>query len=82
VCWAITASGWTFELIRLKIPAVKQAVIHSWMGKILREKEQNEVTGSVYFSLGCTLAISLFPPVTALPAPYLPLPPACSDNRL
>jgi len=66
LCWIITACGWTFELFRLGFPSVRQTVKDSFMGRILREKEHNQVTGSVFFSLGCTLAISLFPPGVAM----------------
>ena len=32
------------------------------MNKIIREKERHQLSGTCYFSLGCTLAISIFPP--------------------
>ena len=35
------------------------------MKKILREKEKNQLSGTCYFSLGCTLAIAIFPSAVA-----------------
>jgi len=66
LCWCITICGWTFEILRLSFASVRQRVKSSFMGNILREKEQNQLTGSVFFALGCTLSISFFPPGVAM----------------
>lgn len=62
ICWAITATGWAMDLSRLHIPFVRR----NWpLSGILREKEQTQLTGGCFFSLGCTLAINLFSAPTA-----------------
>lgn len=63
LCWAITISGWTADLSRLFGPGF---VARNWpMRHILREHEMKQLTGGCYFSLGCTLAISISPPSIA-----------------
>ena len=50
------------DLSRLHIPFVRR----NWpLSGILREKEQTQLTGGCFFSLGCTLAINLFSAPTA-----------------
>jgi len=66
ICWSITIGGWSFEFCRLSFPAVQRMVKASFMGRILRESEEHQLTGSVFFSLGCTMAISFFPPGIAM----------------
>lgn len=62
LCWAITITGWIADVARLCSPLVAR----NWpMRKILREHEQTQLTGGCYFSLGCTLAISISPPSIA-----------------
>ena len=62
LCWSITAVAWISDLMRLYIPVVRD----NWpLAGILREKEQTQLTGSCYFSLGCTLAINMFSPAVA-----------------
>lgn len=63
LCWSITVVGWAADVARLKVPLIRRY----WpMASILREHEQNQLTGGCYFSLGCTLAITLSPPSIAM----------------
>jgi len=63
LCWAVTALGWSMDLMRLYVPYVRD----NWpLKSILREKEQNTLCGACFFSLGCTLTITLFPPAIAM----------------
>ena len=48
------------EIARLRYPAVQKAFMASPMGKIMREREVNQMTGTPYFVLGCTIVITLF----------------------
>eukprot|EP00756_Hemistasia_phaeocysticola_P067158 Hpha_TRINITY_DN9762_c0_g1::TRINITY_DN9762_c0_g1_i1::g.10130::m.10130 len=66
VCILITATQWAFDITRLKVPAVQQAFLRTWFGSLMREKEYNQLTGGCFFSLGCTLAICIFPPPIAI----------------
>jgi len=63
LCWVITGVGFTSDLMRVYIPFVQR----NWpMGHILREKEQGQLCGATFFSLGCTLSIQLYDPVMAM----------------
>lgn len=63
LCWAITVFGWMADLARLNI----QTVARNWpLQSIMREHETKQLTGGCYFSLGCTLSISLSPPSIAM----------------
>ena len=62
LCWVITVTGWVADICRLHIPIVAR---HWPMRHILREHEMKQLTGGCYFSLGCTLAISISPPSIA-----------------
>jgi dolichol kinase len=66
VCWAVTIGQWTFDLSRLYIPVVHKFFLTTPIGKILRKNELNQLTGASYFSLGCTLAITLTGPAVAM----------------
>lgn len=62
LCWGVTALGWTADVARVNSAAVRRR----WpLASILREHEATQLTGGCYFSLGCTLAISLAPPSVA-----------------
>jgi len=58
-----TAFGWCFDIARLMFPVVRR---NFPLGKILRDKEETQLCGACYFSLGVTLAIALFPPEIAM----------------
>ena len=63
LCWAITSTGCCSDALRLRVDFVRR----NWpLRSILREHEQSQLTGGTFFSLGCTLAISLFPPGVAM----------------
>lgn len=62
VGWTMCAFTWTVDLSRLYVPFVRR----NWpLKNILRDKEQNQLTGTCYFGLGCTLAVNLFSPAIA-----------------
>lgn len=62
ICVAIgvTTFVWVSELARLRYPAVQKVFLASPMGKIMRKREVNQMTGTPYFVLGCTLVMTLF----------------------
>lgn len=61
-CWGLTAFGWAADLARVNVEVVRR----NWpLASILREHERTQLTGACYFSLGCTLAITLAPPSVA-----------------
>jgi len=63
IVWAITIPGMSTDWMRVNVPFVKR----NWPLKgILREREEHQLCGGSYFSLGCTLAIQFFPPVIAM----------------
>ena len=57
IAWAITSIGWSADLARLHIPFVAR---HWPLQTILRDHEHEQLTGGCYFSLGCTLAMTVF----------------------
>ncbi|GAB5371362.1 hypothetical protein AAMO2058_001573200 [Amorphochlora amoebiformis] len=63
ICWSITASGWTLDILRLNIKFISD---NFPLNPILREKERKQLSGACFFSLGCTLAVSFFPPAVAM----------------
>lgn len=63
ICWVITITGLSADLMRVHVPWVQR----NWpLKSILREKEQGQLCGGSYFALGCTLAIHFFAPVIAM----------------
>lgn len=76
VCIAVTAAVWVSEVARLHIPAVQRMFLKSPMGRIMREREKTQMTGTPYFVLGCTL---VRPPTLQPDHPIASLPP---DPRL
>merc|ERR1711988_112491 len=63
ICWTITIVGTSMDYLRLN----SAFVARNWpLRSILREKEHRQLTGGCYFSLGCTLAISISPPSVAM----------------
>mmetsp|Transcript_22602 Transcript_22602/g.69495 ORF Transcript_22602/g.69495 Transcript_22602/m.69495 type:complete len:295 (+) Transcript_22602:181-1065(+) len=63
LCWAMTAAGWLMDLARLHVSFVAR---HWPLRSILRDHEKHQLTGGCYFSLGCTLSITLSPPSVAM----------------
>ena len=64
-CWTVTASVWVADLFRVYVPNGNDYFPFSLLKKVLREKEKAQLSGTSFFSFGCTLAISLFPPAIA-----------------
>lgn len=63
ICWGITIAGTCADMLRLRVPIVRR----NWpLNAILREKEQHQLCGAVYFSMGCTIAIHFFAPAIAM----------------
>mmetsp|Transcript_24242 Transcript_24242/g.65696 ORF Transcript_24242/g.65696 Transcript_24242/m.65696 type:complete len:313 (+) Transcript_24242:159-1097(+) len=62
LCWVLTGAGWALDLGRLWVPWVRD---NFPLKVLLREREAHALCGACYFSLGCTLSISLFPPSVA-----------------
>jgi diacylglycerol kinase (CTP) len=65
-CWMCTASIWIMDSFRVFVPGAQNLFPFSLLKSILREKEKTQLSGTCYFSLGCTLAIALFPPAVAI----------------
>lgn len=61
VAVSVSAFVWASELARLNFPWVQQAFMATFMGRIMRERETTQVTGTAYFTTGCALVIALFP---------------------
>jgi dolichol kinase len=60
-CMIVTLIIWTFDVIRLLFPSLMCYYPYSILSKIIREKERTQLSGTCYFSLGCTIAITCFP---------------------
>eukprot|EP00298_Acanthocystis_sp_HF-20_P002916 c13299_g2_i1.p1 GENE.c13299_g2_i1~~c13299_g2_i1.p1 ORF type:complete len:262 (-),score=100.00 c13299_g2_i1:27-812(-) len=65
LCWTLTILGWSIDLLRLYSPSFANS-LPLFFRSILREKEQNKLSGACFFSLGCTLTITFFPPSVAM----------------
>jgi len=61
-CMLCTALVWIGDSIRVFVPGSCHYFPFSVLNKILREKERNQLSGTCYFSLGCTISIAFFPP--------------------
>ena len=62
--WTCTAIAWSADIARIFLGT--SVFPFSLLKNILREKEKAQLCGTSYFSLGCTVAISLFPPHVAI----------------
>ena len=60
--WILVICIWTGDLGRLYVPFIRA---HWPMAHILRQQEQEQLTGVCYFALGCALAVNLFSPAVA-----------------
>ena len=56
---------WAGDLLRVYVPAANTYFPFNLVKTLLREKEKNQLSGTCYFSLGCTLAIAIFPSAVA-----------------
>jgi diacylglycerol kinase (CTP) len=61
LCGVCTAVIWIVDIFRVLVPSAIEYFPLSLMKRIIREKEHNQLSGTCYFSLGCTLSIWLFP---------------------
>mmetsp|Transcript_26241 Transcript_26241/g.44256 ORF Transcript_26241/g.44256 Transcript_26241/m.44256 type:complete len:280 (-) Transcript_26241:270-1109(-) len=61
-CWSVTACACTADVLRVYIPNGNDCFPFSLLKHIMRDKERDQLSGTTFFSLGCTLAITLFPP--------------------
>ena len=78
MAWAITSIGWSADLARLHIPFVAR---HWPLQTILRDHEHEQLTGGCYFSLGCTLAMTVLPRVSSFAAEALRPARAIGERR-
>ena len=60
--WLLVLCIWTGDLGRLYVPFIRD---HWPMAHILREHEQDQLTGVCWFSAGCALTVNLFSPSVA-----------------
>lgn len=61
-CWITTSIIWGADCFRAYMPNGNDFFPFSCLKGLLRDKEKRKLSGTCYFSLGCTLAIALFPP--------------------
>eukprot|EP00936_MAST-01D_sp_MAST-1D-sp1_P000853 g853.t1 len=66
IAWTLCSCTWAFDLLRLYQPGVNDWFKRTPFGKLMRQKEHNQLAGGCYLSLGCTLAIHFFPPAIAV----------------
>ena len=63
IAWCVCAFGWSCDLARVYVPFVQR----NWpLKKILRKHEIGQLCGACYFSLGCTVSLTCFPPSVAM----------------
>lgn len=67
-CWVSTLFIWIGDGYRVLNPKALDYPPYSVLKTIIREKEKTALSGTCYFSLGCTLAIALYPPSVAMTA--------------
>ena len=66
LCWTITTMVWIADSVRVLLPNSMSYFPYSLLSRIIRDKERHQLSGTSYFGLGCTLAISFFPPAVAI----------------
>lgn len=64
--WICTLIIWVGDIFRVLVPSCTNYFPFSILDKIIREKERKQLSGICYFSLGCTITISIFPPAVAI----------------
>lgn len=65
-CWICTALIWIGDGYRVLFPKAMNHFPFNMMKSIIRDKEKKALSGTCYFSLGCTLSIALYPPPVAI----------------
>lgn len=59
IIMSIAVSGFTFDIVRKKIPKLN-AVVIKFMGPLMRRSEREGISGLPYYALGCSLALFLY----------------------
>ena len=59
--WFCCIMTWIGDSLRIITPSVNDYFPYTLLNRVIREKEKKTLSGTSYFSLGCTLVISLFP---------------------
>lgn len=52
---SVTLFVWISEILRLHCDCIQKLFINSPFGALMREREKDQVTGTAYFTLGCTI---------------------------
>jgi dolichol kinase len=60
--WTVTICVGAADVFRVYVPGGNDYFPFSCMKHIMREKEKAQLSGTIYFALGCTMAIAFFPP--------------------
>jgi dolichol kinase len=61
----VTAAVWIADLFRVYVPDGNEYFPFSLLKNVMREKEKAQLSGTCFFTLGCTCAIAFFPPAIA-----------------
>jgi len=64
--WACTGLIWLGDSFRVMIPGAINYFPFSILKGILRDKERGQLSGTCFFSLGCTMSLALYPPAVAI----------------
>ncbi len=65
-CWCFTALVWLGDSARVLCPGVMNYPPYSLLRGVIRDKEKGQLSGTCYFSAGCSLSIMLYPPAVAI----------------
>jgi diacylglycerol kinase (CTP) len=66
VAWMCTLIAWSIDVLRLYLGRTAEKTFpFTLLYGFIREKERRQLCGTSFFSLGCTVAITLFPPAVA-----------------
>ena len=65
-CWICTAMVWVGDGLRVLFPKLMEYPPYNILKNILRKKEASQLSGTCYFSAGCTLSFALYPPAVAI----------------
>lgn len=59
-CWLSTLLIWLIDGLRVAVPSLHVYFPYNVLNRILREEEKAQLSGSAYFSLGCSITITFF----------------------
>lgn len=65
LCWSLTICWFSFDIMRIYIPLVRK-ILDPLFKEILRKGEQDKLSASSYFLIGCALAVQMFAPAIAM----------------